>query len=78
MLERGDSILVLMSNVCYLAVILIFLVVISAGYCSLSSGYCGLKLVTWWLLVVTVRYRLLLLVPTFGMNGNEGYFIHNI
>ena len=53
-------ILVLMSNVCYLAVILIFLVV-SAHYCSLLDGYCSL-------LVVTARYRSLLLVPTLSMN----------
>ena len=45
-------ILVLVSNVCYLAVILIFLV--------------G----TWWLLLVTARYRSLLLVPTFSMNAD--------
>ena len=31
------------------------------GYCSLPSGYCSL-------VVVTARYRLLLLVPTFSMN----------
>ena len=40
----------IMSNECYLTVILIFFVV------------------TWWSLVVTVRYRSLLLVPTFSMN----------
>ena len=51
-------ILVLMSNVCYLAVILN-----TAWY-----GYCSLLLVSWWLLVVTARYRLLLLVPTSSMN----------
>ena len=58
-------ILVLMSNVCYLAVILIFLVV---------SWW--LPLVTWWLLLVTAHYLVvtahywsLLLVPTFSMNA---------
>ena len=56
-----------MSNVCYLAEILIFLVVtgrylvITAGDCSLPGGYCSL-------MVVTARYRSLLLVPTFSMN----------
>ena len=34
---------------------------IATGYCSLPSGYCSL-------LVVTARYRSLLLVPTFSMN----------
>ena len=59
-------ILALMSNVCYLAVILIFLVV-TARYpvatsdsCSLPGGYCSL-------LVVITRYRSLLLVPTFSV-----------
>ena len=51
---------VLMSNVCYLAVILIFLVV--------TARYPVVLLVTWWLLVVAARYRSLLLVPTFRMN----------
>ena len=59
-------ILILMSNLCYLAVILIFLVVtalylmITIGYYSLPGGYCSL--------VITTRYRSLLLVPTFSMN----------
>ena len=54
-------ILVLMSNVCYLAVILIFLVVIvrylvvTAGYCSLPGGY-------WWLFLVTGGYYSLPLI----------------
>ena len=60
-------ILVLMSNVCYLAVILIFLWLLG-GYCSLSSGYCWLLLITWWLLLVTGGYSSLLLVSTFSMN----------
>ena len=61
-------ILVLMSNVCYLAVILIFLVVtarylmVTAGYCSLrvvvSGGYCSLPLV--------------LVVPNFSMYDDAG------
>ena len=51
-------ILVLMSNICYLAVILIFLVVTW-----------WLLLVIWWLLVVTTCYRWLLLVPTFSVNA---------
>ena len=32
------------------------------GYCSLPSGYCSLP-------VVTARYRLLLLIPTYSING---------
>ena len=49
-------ILVLMSNMCYLVVILIFLwfLVVTAHYCSLLGGYCSL-----------------LLVPTFSMNGRK-------
>ena len=43
-------ILVLMSHVCYLAVILIFWWLLG-DYCSLPSGY-------WWLLLVTARYFL--------------------
>ena len=45
-------IFVLMSNMCYLAVILIFLVVTApylvatTGYSSLPGGYCSLSLVT--------------------------------
>ena len=64
-------ILFLISKVYYLTVILIFLVVtlvvtarflvIITGYCLLPGGYRSL-------LVVTARYRLLLLVPTFSMN----------
>ena len=48
-------ILISMSNMCYLAKILIFLVatalylVVTAGYCSLSGGY-------WWLLFVIALY----------------------
>ena len=73
-------ILVVMSNACYLAVILIFLVVIW-WFCSLPSGYCSLLLVTWWLLlvtwwllVVTARYCLLLLVTTLSMNVPHLHF----
>ena len=60
-----------MSNVCYLAEILIFLVVtglylvVTPRYCSylaVAGGYCLL-------LVVTARYSSLLLVPTFSMNA---------
>ena len=54
-------ILVLMPNVCYLVEILIFLVV-TTGQLVVTSGYCSL-------LVVTARYRSLLLIPTFSMNG---------
>ena len=36
--------------------------VVTAYYCSLSGGYYSL-------LVVNARYRSLLLVPTFSMNG---------
>ena len=50
---------VLMSNVCYLALILIFLV-ITCSYCSLSIGHCWLLLVTWW--VITGRYWWLLFI----------------
>ena len=49
-------ILVLMSNVCYLAVIFILVIacylVVTAGYCSLRVGY-------WWLQLVTGGYSLL-------------------
>ena len=45
----------------YLVVIARYLMV-AAGYCSLPSSYCSL-------LVVTARYRSLLLVLTFNMNG---------
>ena len=45
----------------YLVVTARYLVVI-ACYCSLSGGYCLL-------LVVTARYRSLLLVPTFSVNA---------
>ena len=68
-------ILVLMSNVCYLAEILIYVVVtvrylvITSVYCSLlvvvTSGYCPLLVVTacyWWLLLVTSGYCSLPLV----------------
>ena len=57
-------ILALMSNMCYFAAILIFLLVtwwLPSGCCSLPGSYCSL-------LVVTARYRLLLLAPTFSMN----------
>ena len=39
------------------------------GYCSLPSGYCSLLGGYCSLLVVTARYRSLLLVPTFSMNA---------
>ena len=64
-------ILVLISNVCYLAVILIFLVVtdrylvataVTTRYVVVAGGYCTLS-------VVTARYRSLLIVPTFSMYG---------
>ena len=72
---------VLMSNVCYLTVILIFSVVaarhllVTTGCCSLPDGYCSL-------LVVTARYRLLLLVLNFSVNAeyvycNNAFFISN-
>ena len=56
-------ILVLMSNVCHLAKILIFLVV-TACYLVVTGGYCSL-------LMVTARYGSLLLAPTFSMNVNK-------
>ena len=62
---------VLMSNVCYLAVILIFWLLLG-GYCSLPSGYYWLLLGNWWLLIVTGGYCSLPLVTarsTFSMNG---------
>ena len=43
----------------YLVVTALYLM-ITIGYCSLPGGYCSL--------VVTARYRSLLLVPTFSMN----------
>ena len=61
-------ILVLMSNMCYLAVTWWLL----GGYCSLPSGYCSLLLITWWLLLIAGGYWLLPLatiVPTFSMNS---------
>ena len=63
-------ILVLMSSVCYLAVILTFLVVtarylvVTARYKVVTGGYCSL-------LVAAACYHSLLLVPTFSMNGSE-------
>ena len=59
----------LMSNLCYLAVIMISLVALG-GYCSLSKRYYWLILVTWWLILVTGGYRLFLLVPTFKAGAN--------
>ena len=69
--------LVIMSNMCYLAAILIFLVVtwwllivtqqlllVTARYLVVTAGY-------WSLVVATARYRLLLLVPTFSMSGHQ-------
>ena len=41
--------------------------VVTARYCSLLCGYCSL-------LVVTARYRSLLLVPTFIMNVMKNLF----
>ena len=49
-----------MSNVCYLAVILIFFV-ITTRYLMVTTSYCSL-------LVVTARQLSLLLVPTSSMN----------
>ena len=57
-------ILVLMSNVGYLAVILIFFggyLVVTALYLMVTTCYCSL-------LMVTARHRSLLLVPTFSIN----------
>ena len=45
-------ILVLMSNVYYLAVILTFL----GGYLVVTARYCSLLGVDWWLLLVGARY----------------------
>ena len=52
---------------CYLVVTARYLMV-TTGYCSLPCGYCSLSCGYWSLLVVTARYRSLLLVPTFSMN----------
>ena len=63
-----------MSNVCYLVAILIFLVVtarylvVTARYLAVTGGYCSL-------LVITARYRSLLLVLTFSMNEKTGILI---
>ena len=54
-------ILVLMSNVCYLAVIFIFLVV-TAHYLVVTAGYCLLPDSYWWLRLVTGGYCSLPLV----------------
>ena len=40
---------------------------VTTGYCSLPGGYCSL-------LRITARSHLLLLVPTFSMNGREATF----
>ena len=57
-------ILALMSNVCYLAVILIYLVV-TARYLVITAGYCSLRGAYWCLLLLTARYwSFLLLVRT--------------
>ena len=63
---RG-MILVLMSNVCYLAITFIFLVV--TWWLLLVTQW--LLLLTWWLLVVTVRYRSVLLLSTFSMHARN-------
>ena len=66
-------ILVLMSNVCYLFVILIFLVVtvgylvVAARYCFLLGGYCSL-------LLVTARYCLFSLLVWTKVTGDLGHF----
>ena len=52
---------------CYLVVTARYLMV-TTGYCSLPCGYCSLSCGYCSLLVVTARYRSLLLVPTFSMN----------
>ena len=59
-----------MSNVCYLAVILIFLLVTAR---SLMVTTCYLSL-----LVVTARYRSLLLVPNFSMNGLFSHIVQSV
>ena len=63
---RG-MILVLMSNVCYLAITFIFLVV--TWWLLLVTQW--LLLLTWWLLVVAARYRSVLLLSTFSMNARN-------
>ena len=63
-------ILVLMSDVCYLAVILIFLV-IAAHYLVVTAGYCSLRGGYWWLLLVAARY---LSFPILVCMGSLIYF----
>ena len=67
-------ILALMSNVCYLAVIMIFLVV-TARYLVVTAHYLVVTARYWWLLLVTGGYCLLLLIPTFSMNVKFGQFM---
>ena len=54
----------------YLVVTARYLVV-TTGYCSLPGGYCSL-------LVVTTRYRSLLLVPTLSMNNSLHHIYENL
>ena len=63
-------ILVSMSNACYLAVILIFLLV-TARSLMVTTCYCSL-------LVVTAHYRSLLLVPNFSMNGLFSHIVQSV
>ena len=75
--EMRELILVLMSNACYLVVILIFWWLLG-GYGLLPSGYCWLMLAHYLMVtggycslpVVTTRYLSVLLVPTFTINNN--------
>ena len=56
-------ILVLMLNVCDLAVILVSWWLLG-GYCLLSSGYCLLLGGYWWLLLITSGYCSFPLIPS--------------
>ena len=60
-----------MLNVCYLVIILIFFcgyLVVTARYLLVTGCYCSLRVGYCLLVVVTARYRSLLLVPTISMN----------
>ena len=60
---------------CYLVVTSRYLMV-TAGYCSLPCGYCSLPYGYCSLLVVTARYRWLLLIPTFSMNEKNPFKVY--
>ena len=74
-------ILALISNVCYLAVILILFgdyLVVTARYLVVTACYLVVTGGYYSLLVVTARYRSSLLVPTFSMNAILAIIISEI